>query len=106
MQPDDEICLCFHVTLRKVQNWIRVNKPSRPGQISECFGAGTGCGWCRPWLTRLLENSQCSQAESPKTIAADFPEASEYSKSREARNELEKKNRPIPPGQLPPSEDN
>ncbi len=44
MELDDELCLCFHVTKRKVINYIRVEKPSRPGQLSDCFGAGTGCG--------------------------------------------------------------
>ena len=55
MKSDDEICLCFHVTRRKVENFIRVEKPRRVGQLSECFGAGTGCGWCRPFLQRLYE---------------------------------------------------
>jgi len=56
MNPDDPVCLCFHVTRRKVINFIRVEKPSRASQLSECFGAGTGCGWCRPYLERLLAN--------------------------------------------------
>ncbi len=55
MGPDDEICLCFHVTRRKVENFLRVERPRRVGQLSECFGAGTGCGWCRPFLRRLFD---------------------------------------------------
>ena len=55
MELDDELCLCFHVTKRKVVNWIRIEKPRRPAQLSECYGAGTGCGWCRPFLERLFE---------------------------------------------------
>lgn len=54
MKPDDELCLCFHVTRRKLVNWIRLTKPRRAGQLSECFGAGTGCGWCRPFLEQLF----------------------------------------------------
>ncbi len=54
MSPDDPVCLCFHVTRRKVTNFIRVEKPRRASQLSECFGAGTGCGWCRPYLERIL----------------------------------------------------
>ena len=55
MELDDELCLCFHVTKRKVINFLRVEKPRRVGQLSECFGAGTGCGWCRPYLKRLFD---------------------------------------------------
>ena len=55
MELDDELCLCFHVTKRKVINFLRVEKPQRAGQLSECFGAGTGCGWCRPYLRRLFD---------------------------------------------------
>ena len=44
--------MCFHVTKRKVANHIRIAKPRRASQLSECFGAGTGCGWCRPYLQR------------------------------------------------------
>ena len=29
MELDDELCLCFHVTKRKVVNYIRVEKPKR-----------------------------------------------------------------------------
>ena len=54
MQPDDELCLCFHVTKRKVVNFLRVEKPRRAGQLSECFGAGTGCGWCNPFLKQIF----------------------------------------------------
>lgn len=55
MQPDDELCLCFNVSKRKVVNFLRIERPTRPGQLAECFGAGTGCGWCRPYLEQLFE---------------------------------------------------
>ena len=57
MELDDELCLCFHVTQRKVVNYLRVEKPRRVGQLSDCFGAGTGCGWCRPFLKRLFDTA-------------------------------------------------
>ena len=57
MELDDELCLCFHVTKRKVINFIRIERPKAPSQLSECFGAGTGCGWCRPFLKKLFEQS-------------------------------------------------
>ena len=65
MDDDDELCLCFHVTRRKVVQFIRVNKPTLPSQLSECYGAGTGCGWCRPFLKKLLEQSDPDAVELP-----------------------------------------
>jgi bacterioferritin-associated ferredoxin len=57
VELDDEVCLCFHVTKRKLINFVRVERPRRAAQLSECFGAGTGCGWCRTYLTRLFEEA-------------------------------------------------
>ena len=62
MQEQDEVCLCFHVTLQKLEKFIRVERPVRESQLSECFGAGTGCGWCRPWLKSIFEAAQDGQA--------------------------------------------
>ncbi len=77
MQPDDELCLCFHVTRRKVSNFLRIEKPKRVGQLSECFGAGTGCGWCRPFLQRMFEASQSGSAAE-----AQLPDAEHYANDR------------------------
>jgi len=38
MSPDDELCLCFHVTQRKVLNYIRIEKPQRPAQLAGPIG--------------------------------------------------------------------
>jgi len=81
MKPDDEVCLCFHVTRRKVAQYIRVEKPGIASQLSECFGAGTGCGWCRPYLERIFENERSgTPAEAFDDLA--LPDAIEYAKSR------------------------
>ena len=53
MNPDDEVCLCFHVSLRKIANFMARERPRVPSQISECLGAGTGCQWCVPFLKKL-----------------------------------------------------
>jgi bacterioferritin-associated ferredoxin len=53
MNPDDDVCLCFHVSLRKIGHFIRRTQPQVPSQISECLGAGTGCRWCVPFLEKL-----------------------------------------------------
>lgn len=85
MELDDELCLCFHVTRRKVVNWIRIEKPRRVGQLSECYGAGTGCGWCRSYLQRLFEqrlhDSAADSDHDPATDAAE-PTAEQYAAQR------------------------
>jgi bacterioferritin-associated ferredoxin len=53
LQPDDTVCFCFHVSLRKIETFCAVDKPRHPSQISDCLSAGTGCGWCVPMLRRI-----------------------------------------------------
>jgi len=75
LELDDELCLCFHVTKRKVINYLRVEKPRRPGQLADCFGAGTGCGWCRTTLRRLFDEYQgvaSAEAEAAEPTAAEY----------------------------------
>ena len=81
---DQELCLCFHVTRRKVMQFIRVNRPKYASQISECYGAGTGCGWGRPFLRKLLEEANPEEAE--------IPDSETYASQRAAYRE-EKKTR-------------
>ena len=57
MEPDDEVCLCFHVSLRKLANYLEREKPKVASQLSECLGAGTGCRWCVPFLVKLHEQA-------------------------------------------------
>lgn len=99
MNPDDPVCLCFHVTRRKVVNFIRVEKPRLPSQLSECFGAGTGCGWCRKYLTRLLKEENAKQ--SGEAAEGLEPELSfeEYAKKRAAY--VKEGGGTPPPGALP-----
>lgn len=59
---DDEICCCFHVTLRKIRNYCRIEKPKAASLISQCLSAGTGCGWCRPML-RKIHRQECNVEE-------------------------------------------
>lgn len=56
MNLDDKVCLCFHVTRRKLVNWVRLNGPRVPSQLSACGGAGTGCGWCIPFLKQIFRH--------------------------------------------------
>ena len=72
MEPNDELCLCFHVTRRKVENYIRIEKPRRAAQLSQCYGAGTGCGWCRPFLERLFLAAQQDSTQAALPAADDY----------------------------------
>jgi NAD(P)H-nitrite reductase large subunit len=79
VRPDDELCLCFHVTRRKVENFLRVERPRAVSQLAECGGAGTGCGWCRPFLERLFEAAKHDTAGE-----AELPPPEDYAQNRRA----------------------
>ena len=72
MELDDDLCLCFHVSKRKVINFIRSEQPVAASQLSECYGAGTGCGWCRNYLKRLYNQMNSISQE----VDADRPSES------------------------------
>lgn len=98
MNPDDPVCLCFHVSRRKVLRFIQVERPRRPSQLSECFGAGTGCGWCRPYLERLLaEHGNAGSPEGPAD-AQPLPGLDEWTlEEYEAARARYRKSQPPPP---------
>lgn len=77
MKPDDLLCYCFHVTHRKVMNYARIHRPRVASQLSECGGAGTGCGWCVPFLEKHFEATR-TQSEPDITMTA-----AEYAGQRE-----------------------
>jgi bacterioferritin-associated ferredoxin len=55
---DQKVCYCFHVTRRKLLNFLRIERPRVASQLSQCGGAGTGCGWCIPFLKQLYQQSR------------------------------------------------
>jgi NAD(P)H-nitrite reductase large subunit len=57
MDQDAKICYCFHITRRKLVNFVRRTKPKVASQLSECGGAGTGCGWCIPFLKQIHQQA-------------------------------------------------
>lgn len=79
MNLDDTICYCFHVSKRKILNYIRVHRPRRASQISECGGAGTGCGWCVPYLKRYFAQADATTAPDEETTSP-----AEYARQRAA----------------------
>ena len=99
MDLDDEVCLCFRVSKRKLVNFLRRELPRVPSQLSECGGAGTGCGWCIPFLKRLFREEMSAGADpnaSPMTAA-------EYARQRAEYIRVEKKS--PPPGAAPAPSD-
>jgi len=76
MHPDDHVCLCFRVSLRKIRTYLRTEDPPVASLISECLGAGTGCQWCVPFLKHL--HAQHQRGETPDLKIS--PE--QYAKSR------------------------
>ena len=71
------VCYCFHVPLRKIVQFVKQTQPKRPSQISECFGAGSGCGWCIPELLRIYR-----QVMEGKPITDDELSPEEYAALR------------------------
>ncbi len=57
MKLEDKVCYCFHISRRKLVNYCRLHKPRVPSQLSECGGAGTGCGWCIPFLKQIFRQA-------------------------------------------------
>jgi NAD(P)H-nitrite reductase large subunit len=94
VELEDTICYCFHVSKRKVFNFLRIHRPRRASQLSECGGAGTGCGWCVPFLKRYFEDANNPDA------ADDLLTPDEYAAQR---GEYIKEGKGIPPpGAIPP----
>ncbi len=79
MDLDAKVCYCFHVTRRKLFNFIRSQQPRVASQLSQCGGAGTGCGWCIPFLRQLH-----AQAARGGTVELDQITAEEYAQRRAA----------------------
>ena len=76
MELDDRVCLCFRVTKRKLLNFARREKPVVASQLSQCGGAGTGCGWCIPFLKQIF-----TQAEIEMSAEDYAKQRAEYVKS-------------------------
>lgn len=94
MDLDAKVCYCFHVTRRKLVNFTRINRPRVASQLSECEGAGTGCGWCIPFLQQIFRQVQHGDATDLEGLSAE-----EYARRR-AEYIRNGKGKP-PPGAAP-----
>jgi bacterioferritin-associated ferredoxin len=72
VDPDDHICLCFRVSLRKIRTYMNREDPPVASLISECLGAGTGCQWCVPFLKHLHAQHQKGETPDLRISPADY----------------------------------
>lgn len=87
MDLDDEICCCYHVPLRKLINFARLKRPGRASQMSECFNAGTGCGWCIPILKMIHDKTLAGETIAVETTPEEHARRrEEYRRSAGPRN--------------------
>lgn len=69
---DREICLCYHVTFGKLMKHMKFNKIRVASQLSECYGAGTGCGWCVPFLEKIFDQVQKGEDPTPELSEEEY----------------------------------
>lgn len=94
MDPDDEVCLCFHVTLRKVRAFLKRENPPVASLISECLGAGTGCRWCVPILEKLHRQHARGQEPALGVSSSDYAEGRRVYRLTRERSEPPEENDP------------
>ncbi len=76
IDKDHEVCMCFHVALGKIAKYHRLHKPALASEFAHCYGAGTGCGWCIPFLDNIYR--QLEDGEPPSMALS----AEEYARRR------------------------
>lgn len=69
---EDELCVCFHVSRAKVIRYVRRERPKVVSLISQCLSAGTGCGWCIPFLTRIHEEVMAGREPEPAMSREEY----------------------------------
>src|SRR4051812_21237149 len=77
MDLDAKVCYCFHVSRRKLVNFVRTEKPRVPSQLSECGSAGSGCGWCIPFLKEIFYQGKAGTEAGLEGLTSE-----EYEKRR------------------------
>ncbi len=93
MELDDLVCYCFRVPKRKIVNFIRQRQPKRASQVSECFGAGTGCGWCIPVLIRLHREEMEGRIVEADDITPEEYERLRLEYQKDVRDGVAQRNR-------------
>lgn len=100
MNVDEELCLCFHVSWRKVMNYIRIERVKVPSQLAQCQSAGTGCGWCRKAMRRLVDKMNSESTPGAEELQAwldtVYPSNQDYAEGRQVHI---REGHGTPPGQ-------
>ena len=79
MELDAKVCYCFHVSKRKLVNFVRREQPRVASQLAECGGAGTGCGWCIPFLREIHKHGLSGDEDGLEPLTPE-----EYARRRAA----------------------
>ena len=87
MSPDDHGCLCFRVSLRKLRTYLLREDPPVASLLSECFGAGTGCQWCVPFLKHLHAEHQAGRTPDLKISPQQYTESRSAYRATGTRDE-------------------
>ena len=87
MSPDDHVCLCFRVSLRKLRTYLLREDPPVASLLSECFGAGTGCQWCVPFLKHLHAEHQAGRTPDLKISPQQYTESRSAYRATGTRDE-------------------
>ena len=88
MKSEDHVCVCHRVSLGKLLSYIERENPKVASQLSECLDAGTGCGWCIPFLEKLHKQYSIGK---PMELGVDHERYVErrdvYKKRKRSNNE-------------------
>lgn len=71
-ENEREVCICFHVPLHKLVKFYRLHHPAVPSLFSQCYSAGTGCGWCIPFLQKIYEQLKQGQPATIKMSKEEY----------------------------------
>ncbi len=75
--------------MRKLVNFAKRNRPKQPSRMTECLNAGTGCGWCIPFLVKIAENPDA--IDLGEITPEEYAEKrSKYRSSDTEKNKFEK----------------
>jgi bacterioferritin-associated ferredoxin len=79
---DRDVCVCFHVPLRKLWHFTRRERPRHFSQLTECLGAGTGCQSCVPLLEAIAVHAPDDERE---VLLAKLAELADRRDARRAK---------------------